>query len=257
MKIKYLLPNKTIDSKKNKLLVFFKNLIFCILKEPFRLISKNISYENVNKIQSYSLNSNYFNNFKSTINFKKREMLWEDAFSKYINPSSLIVFLEFGVFQGKSIKNFSELIKNPESKIFGFDTFTGMPEKWNQVQVGSWDAFEKFPEINDKRIKFVKGLFQDTLDSYLEILKDLNKKNYTFVIHLDADLYSSTLYVLTKLSFLDEFYVFFDEFSGDENRALKNFLESYCYFEFKFYSHTLGFAEQPHKVFGKLMKKIK
>ena len=255
MKLKYLLPNNTIDKNKNKLLVVLKNFFNYLIKSPLRLISKKINYENTNKITSYSLNSKYFKNVKNTKFFNKRDQLWIDAFDNHIKKNDKIVFIEFGVYEGKSIKAFSELIKNSESKIFGFDTFSGMPEKWNQVKVGAWSSYGKFPNIQDNRIEFVKGLFQDTLDDYLDKFQELKKQNYTFVIHLDADLYSSTLYVLSKLSFLDEFFVFFDEFSGDENRALKSFLEAYYFYDVQFYSHTLGFANEPHKVFSKILKR--
>tara|TARA_B100000886_G_C20412590_1_gene487752 strand:+ start:55 stop:828 length:774 start_codon:yes stop_codon:yes gene_type:complete len=255
MKIKYFLPNNTIDKGKNKFLVFLKNFFNYLIKLPLRWISRNINYENTNKITSYSLNNKYFKNVKNTKFFKKRDQLWIDAFDNYINKNDKIVFIEFGVYEGKSIKVFSDLIKNPKSKIFGFDTFSGMPEKWNQVHVGAWSTSGKFPNIQDNRIEFVKGLFQDTLNDYLEKFQDLKKQNYTFVIHLDADLYSSTLFVLSKLSFLDEFFVFFDEFSGDENRALKSFLEAYYFYNVKFYSHTKGFANEPHKVFTRIFKR--
>lgn len=255
MKLKYFLPNNTIDKNKNKLLVFLKNFFNYLIKSPLRSISKKINYENTNKITSYSINNKYFKSLRSTKLFKKRDQLWIDAFENHIKKNDKIVFLEFGVYEGKSIKVFSDLIQNPESKIFGFDTFSGMPEKWNQVHVGAWSTSGNFPDTQDTRIEFIKGLFQDTLENYLERFRDLKKKNYTFVIHLDADLYSSTLYVLSKLSFLDDFFVFFDEFSGDENRALKNFLEAYYYYDIEFYSHTLGFADEPHKVFSKIHKR--
>lgn len=53
------------------------------------------------------------------------------------------------------------------------------------------------PELNDQRHEFFKGLFQQTLFEFL----DNNKLNPTHrrVIHLDADLFSSTLFVLTTL----------------------------------------------------------
>lgn len=51
------------------------------------------------------------------------------------------------------------------------------------------------PILQDKRIIFFKGLFQDTLPDFLSTF---NRKN-TLVIHIDADLYSSTLFVLTSL----------------------------------------------------------
>ena len=256
MKLKYFLPNKTVDQNSNKFLVIIRNFFLFLIKEPLRFISKNVSYDNCNKITSYSLNNSHFKHVKKTQLFNNRELLWESAIREKIDDNSKIAYLEFGVFEGKSIKYFSKILKNKESKFFGFDTFTGMPEKWNKVAPGSWSNNGNIPQIEDKRVFFVKGLFQETLDNYLSEYKSLKEQNYTFLIHLDADLYSSTLYVLSKLSFLDKFYVIFDEFTGDENRALKNFLETYVFYEVEFYSHTLGFADEPHRVFCKISKKI-
>ena len=48
------------------------------------------------------------------------------------------------------------------------------------------------------------------------------------IIHYDADLYSSTLYCLTQLHYkLNFYYAIFDEFTGDESRALSNYISSY------------------------------
>ena len=82
-------------------------------------------------------------------------------------------------------------------------------------------------KTTDTRVSFYQGLFQQTLPGFLK-----NFKNDTLtVIHMDADLYSSTLYTLTSfapylkkgdLIFFDEFCVLTHEFL-----AFKNFTESY------------------------------
>jgi hypothetical protein len=70
-------------------------------------------------------------------------------------------------------------------------------------------------------------MFQETLTSFL--IK--NRIKNRLVINMDADLYTSTLYVLTKL---DEIIVpgtiiFFDEFSSvlSEFRALDDYTSAY------------------------------
>ena len=81
------------------------------------------------------------------------------------------------------------------------------------------------PKLKDKRTKFIKGKFQDTLVS----IKKENLKVIT--VNLDADLYMSTLYVLTRLN--DQIkpgtILIFDEFSSPlhELRALEDYIESY------------------------------
>ena len=48
------------------------------------------------------------------------------------------------------------------------------------------------------------------------------------IVHLDADLYSSTLYVLATLHPVFERYWFcFDEFTGHESRALYDYQQAF------------------------------
>ncbi len=79
----------------------------------------------------------------------------------------------------------------------------------------------------DKRAFFYQGLFQQTLPGFLK--RFVNNK--LTVIHMDADLYSSTLFTLTSLApFLKKGdIILFDEFCvpTHEFLAFKNFTESY------------------------------
>jgi hypothetical protein len=57
------------------------------------------------------------------------------------------------------------------------------------------------PEVTDPRGRFVAGFFQDTLGPFLaETRLQERPEGKKLVVHLDADLYTSTLYVLTHLS---------------------------------------------------------
>lgn len=129
-----------------------------------------------------------------------------------------------------------------------------MPENWHRIKKGTWSIKGEFTIINDRRVKLVKGLFQNTFPKYVNYFKKLKEQGYEFYIHNDSDLYSSTLFVLNQLSFLNKFYVVFDEFSTDENRALKNFLEMNIYFKVNFLAHTIGFANEPHRVFCRIAR---
>ncbi len=142
-------------------------------------------------------------------------------------------YLEFGTYKGESIFAMAAIDQEPESRFFGFDTFTGLPEDWrNFMHVdprGHFDAKGNAPTSDDRRIRFVKGLFQESLPA---ILSDIPTDN-RFVIHLDADIYTSTLFVLT---FLDAVGIIqsgtvaiFDEFANaiHEFRALDDYARSY------------------------------
>ena len=83
------------------------------------------------------------------------------------------------------------------------------------------------PQIDDERVKFIKGLFQDSLSGFLKSYESKQRK----VIHMDADLYSSTLFVLTRLiPFLQkDDIIIFDEFGvpTHEFRAFSDIVSSY------------------------------
>lgn len=161
--------------------------------------------------------------------FKQREDLYRFANSTITMP---ILYLEFGVYKGESIKYWVEINKHPQSVFYGFDTFSGLPEHWSRLggdlKKGTFDVQGQFPQIGDNRVHFQKGLFQDTLPTFT-MEQDLFKNRKLF-LHLDADLYSSTMYVLC---YMNEWIkagtlIIFDEFtSGDEYMAFENYISSF------------------------------
>lgn len=153
---------------------------------------------------------------------------------RYINEfieNKAINYCEFGVYQGASIEYWSSLNTNEGSSFVGFDTFSGLPESWDNftggLKKGTFDTKGKVPKIDDSRVSFVKGLFQDTLPSFLE------EKNFgdRLIINIDADLYSATLYVLTQMhsQLKKESIIIFDEFSSvlHEFRAFEDYCNAY------------------------------
>ncbi len=159
--------------------------------------------------------------------FPSRESLWDYILEKNKND---FVFLEFGVHEGYSIKYFANKNQNPNSKFFGFDSFIGLPENWRNFtkiyKANHFDVKGNVPITNDKRISFFKGWFNETFPIFIKENKELFDRN--FIIHIDADLYSSTLYCLTKLdSILEKYTVIFDELPGEEARALYDYQKSY------------------------------
>lgn len=108
-----------------------------------------------------------------------------------------IHYLEFGVHKGWSLNWWVTGIKDRQARFTGFDTFTGLPEDWGIWQKGSMSTGAKLPDLQDSRCNFEVGLFQETLAPFL---KNEPLDYRRLVIHLDADLYSSTLYVLTTIA---------------------------------------------------------
>ena len=89
-----------------------------------------------------------------------------------------------------------------------------------------FDVQGQTPRIDDARVKFVKGWFRDTVPGLLDEL-EAALHGRTLVVHYDADLFSSTLYLLFTLGARFKRYHFiFDEFSGHETRALFNYIQA-------------------------------
>jgi Macrocin-O-methyltransferase (TylF) len=134
-----------------------------------------------------------------------------------------VLYLEFGVFRGDSMRYWSRRLKHPHAKLHGFDSFEGLPEAWNiDSPQGHFSTNGAIPIIKDPRVKFFKGWFNDTLPGYQ--MPPHNR----LVLDMDADLYSSTIYVLKTLeSFIvPGTYIYFDEFADRENelRAFSEFV---------------------------------
>ena len=141
-----------------------------------------------------------------------------------------IDYLEFGVATGKSFRWWTENIQHKDAAFYGFDTFTGLPEDWGPFKKGAMSNGNKPPEIEGNRHQFYQGIFQDTLYGFLETYQVGRKK----IIHLDADLFSATLFVLTTLSpylrkgdilLFDEFNVPLHEFKAFQDWVASFYIE--------------------------------
>lgn len=153
-----------------------------------------------------------------------REQLWDRTLARLAAEDVLL--LEFGVFRGESMRYLVDHICSPGSLFYGFDSFEGLPEDWRGTAAAHFDQGGRCPDIPDPRVRFVKGWFRDTLPQRLDELAAA-AKGRALVVHFDADLYSSTLYLLFTLAARFPRYTFiFDEFSGHETRALFNFLQA-------------------------------
>ena len=167
----------------------------------------------------------------------KPPKLLSDRFDlfEYINTQILadapITYLEFGVFKGDSIKKWSEINISSQSEFFGFDSFEGLPADWNlfdkSLSKGDFDVHGEIPRLDDLRVEFLKGHFQDSLPIFLSSFQPKN----TLVIHCDADLYSSELFVLTSIDRLlnPGAILIFDDFGAVNHdfKAFVDYTESY------------------------------
>lgn len=162
-------------------------------------------------------------------------------------------YFEFGVWNGDSFKKIVSLNNHPGSRFYGFDTFEGLPEQWQNVDSGGYSAAGKIPSIDDPRTKFIKGLYQHTFQTFLKEYNGTGIK----VVNLDSDLYSSNLFVLSSIySILNVGdYIIFDEFGykfAHEYRAFENFCSAF-YPGLKLISIAGAFEQAAFKVIEKIV----
>lgn len=115
------------------------------------------------------------------------------------------MFLEFGVYQGRTINICSDL--RPNNHFYGFDSFEGLPENWKLAdtnkhsRITSVDkghfAVDELPQVNDN-VTLIKGFFDVSLDPW--IYQHLDNQSTISWLHIDSDLYSSAKCVLNKLN---------------------------------------------------------
>jgi len=143
-----------------------------------------------------------------------------------------VLYLEFGVHRGDSMRIWSELLINPETRLVGFDSFEGLPEDWTAIDgKGTFSTGGQRPVLADDRVRFVSGWFDATLPAF-EV-----PPHERLIVHLDADLYSSTKTVLDALErhILPGTFLLFDEFSDrlHELRAFDEFLRMHPGWHFR------------------------
>jgi len=113
----------------------------------------------------------------------------------------IINYYEFGVASGTSLNWWVKNNKSRYSKFYGFDTFEGLPERWGVYAKGAMAS--NIPKIDDHRVTFVKGMFQDTLP----ILTTPR------IVHIDCDLYNSTSFILNNIKWQQGDVILFDDFN--------------------------------------------
>jgi len=133
------------------------------------------------------------------------------------------MWMEFGVYSGETLG----ILSNMNDRVYGFDSWEGLPENWNEHNPkGMFNTQGKIPFQVNERITLVKGWFDQSLPNFIKN----NNINKISLLHLDADLYSSTKCVFDNLKpfFKGDCIIIFDEFFGYdvwENHEYKAFKE--------------------------------
>jgi len=103
-------------------------------------------------------------------------------------------YLEFGVFSGGTIRYIARRTRT--AVIHGFDSFEGLPESWSGFTLGQrmFSRDGRLPRV-PANVALHKGWFKDTVPQWCG-----ETNGPIAFIHIDCDLYSSTVDILTGLA---------------------------------------------------------
>jgi hypothetical protein len=159
-------------------------------------------------------------------------------------------YLEFGVSQGTSMQIMYQEVKAAkleQVRLYGFDSFEGMPASTDDEDEGAWSRGDFRQEIDTvkerlsakgvdwSRVHLEKGWFENTCTPDFLLNHQISKAG---VIMIDCDIYSSTKQALEFCEPLIKHHaviVFDDWHSGDdlaardlgEKKAFEEFLEQH------------------------------
>ena len=202
--------DKTFDATIGKLVRLYRRILPIIPKPPpdvLELFEENARLESYEHAKS---------SFTHAMLFGEKSQLWKYCLdriqlsTKYnSNPNPIIA--EFGVWQGASINFFAKYL--PQAKIYGFDSFLGLEEDWvgfRRVK-GAYSTAGKLPKVADNVLLYV-GWFEDTMAEFLQLLG----QDQIMLLHLDADTYKPTSFVLEQLlnNIKAGTIIIFDEYFG-------------------------------------------
>jgi len=130
------------------------------------------------------------------------------------------LYLEFGVYEGRSMRWWSHHLPQRDANLVGFDSFDGLPEDWRPGLGAGHFATGQPPRIDDQRVSFQVGWFDDTLPEFRVPDHD------QLIINIDSDLYSSAVTVLqwAEPYFQPGTLIYFDEFA-DRDHEMRAFNE--------------------------------
>lgn len=140
------------------------------------------------------------------------------------------IFAECGVHTGHTIRKIARAY--PDTRVYGFDSFHGLPESWNRPDMtfttGFFSTDGQLPNV-PSNVTLIPGWFDATLPAFASALSPDERIT---LVHIDCDIYSSTKTVLTALRPVlhERCVLVFDElvnypnYQANELKALYEFL---------------------------------
>tara|TARA_B100001540_G_C15757668_1_gene620120 strand:- start:55 stop:837 length:783 start_codon:yes stop_codon:yes gene_type:complete len=208
---------------------------------PVEIFKKEQSIKSYNHFKKYFSEAILINDKLGTLISRERssEKIREFSIKKSLlnDINSEKLYLEFGVYKGKSINFLSNFLN---TKIYGFDSFEGLREDWmgSKNSAGSMNLDGDLPKVNSN-VEIIKGDVEDTLNDFL----NNNKNKKIIFMHMDLDVYSSTKFVLQKVKpYLDKkCVILFDELynhPGWEHGEYKALTEVFNENEYRYLAFT-------------------
>lgn len=145
-----------------------------------------------------------------------------DAALDIAATASQPLYLEFGVWEGESMRYIAGRLTRETARFVGFDSFEGLPDDWTATfSRGTFSTSGIAPETSDPRVSYVKGWFDDTLPTFTIPTHD------RLIVNVDCDIYSSAATVLAAIgpALAPGDLLYFDEFHDrfHEGRAFHEF----------------------------------
>jgi tetratricopeptide (TPR) repeat protein len=154
------------------------------------------------------------------------------------------VIAELGVRNGHSINILAQLF--PNRKIYGFDSFEGIPDAWGDEPAGTYTTGGAFPHIATN-VTLIQGWFNKTLPIFVK-----NHDEKIALLNIDCDIYSSTKDIFQYLGpkITEGTVIVFDEYiinktwRDDEFRAFQEWVSEnnikYEYLSVSFFSKQVS-----------------
>ncbi len=230
---------------------FLSPIRFAIRKE-FRdfirpILEKDISHELSRR--ALVSTADYIEKNMSGVRSYANKLQLFDAVLPTVTHSGL--WLEFGVYRGETI---NYIAGKTHVKIFGFDSFEGLPEFWRDGFEAGHFSVSKLPPVAPN-VELIKGWFNETLPPFMS-----QRKGGVSFIHVDCDLYSSTKTIFENCGsqIKEGTVIVFDEYFNypgwqhGEYKAFKEFIASHGLgYEYIGYVYTheqvaVRIVEAPH-----------